>query len=161
MTDLRLFANLRAPEVAARIGPASILVQPLGAVEQHGPHLPLSTDSIVATAVAEAAVAAASDDLDVWLVVNMVKDAVEARTTFDRIEAVCQKFLRVSPYYAGHVVADPRVGQAVRRRRPFLLESPNCAASVCIRQLANRLDRDAAEAASPGLLRRMVGWLAG
>ena len=45
----------------------SIIVQPLGAVEQHGPHLPLSTDSVVATAVAEAAVARVGDELDVWL----------------------------------------------------------------------------------------------
>lgn len=45
----------------------SILVQPLGAIEQHGPHLPLSTDSVVASAVAEAAVAAVGDELDVWL----------------------------------------------------------------------------------------------
>ena len=42
-------------------------MQPLGAIEQHGPHLPLSTDSVVATAVAEAAVAAVGDELDVWL----------------------------------------------------------------------------------------------
>jgi creatinine amidohydrolase len=53
--------------VAAQLTSRSILVQPLGAIEQHGPHLPLSTDSVVATAVAEAAVAAVGDDLDVWL----------------------------------------------------------------------------------------------
>ena len=35
-------------------GPAGL---PIGATEQHGPHLPLSTDSVVATAVAEATVA--------------------------------------------------------------------------------------------------------
>jgi len=45
----------------------SILVQPLGAIEQHGPHLPLSTDSVVATAVAEAAVAQVGEALDIWL----------------------------------------------------------------------------------------------
>ena len=49
----------------------SILVQPLGAIEQHGPHLPLSTDSVVASAVAEAAVAAVGEELDVWLLPSM------------------------------------------------------------------------------------------
>jgi creatinine amidohydrolase len=49
------------------LSPRSILVQPLGAIEQHGPHLPLSTDSVVASAVAEAAVAAVGEELDVWL----------------------------------------------------------------------------------------------
>ena len=40
------------PDIAA----APLLVVPLGSVEQHGPHLPLGTDTAVATAVAEAAV---------------------------------------------------------------------------------------------------------
>ena len=45
----------------------SIFVQPLGAIEQHGPHLPLSTDSVIATAVAEATVDAVGDEVDAWL----------------------------------------------------------------------------------------------
>jgi creatinine amidohydrolase len=53
--------------VAELLTERSILVQPLGAIEQHGPHLPLSTDSVVATAVAEAAVATVGEELDVWL----------------------------------------------------------------------------------------------
>jgi creatinine amidohydrolase len=40
------------------IGERPLLVVPLGAVEQHGPHLPLGTDTVVATAVASAAVPA-------------------------------------------------------------------------------------------------------
>src|SRR4051812_37922419 len=43
--------------------PAQLLV-PLGATEQHGPHLPLETDTIIAVALAEA-VAAGRDDLAV------------------------------------------------------------------------------------------------
>jgi len=64
---VRYFADLTGPEIAQRLTDRSILVQPLGAIEQHGPHLPLSTDSVVATAVAEAAVAEVGDELDVWL----------------------------------------------------------------------------------------------
>ena len=57
---------MRAPEVAA-IGEDSILLQPVGAVEQHGPHLPLGTDLIVAEAVAEAVVDERGEQLDLWL----------------------------------------------------------------------------------------------
>jgi len=39
------------PEVAARAG--SVLALPLGSTEQHGPHLPLDTDTRVAVALAE------------------------------------------------------------------------------------------------------------
>ncbi len=63
----RYFADLSGPQVAQQLTSRSILVQPLGAIEQHGPHLPLSTDSVIATAVAEAAVAGVGDELDVWL----------------------------------------------------------------------------------------------
>jgi creatinine amidohydrolase len=63
----RYFADLSGPQVAQQLTSRSILVQPLGAIEQHGPHLPLSTDSVIASAVAEAAVGAVGDELDVWL----------------------------------------------------------------------------------------------
>ena len=47
------------PELAGAVWPrvpeAALLVVPLGSVEQHGHHLPLATDTAVATAVARAA----------------------------------------------------------------------------------------------------------
>jgi creatinine amidohydrolase len=65
---VRLLSDLKGPDVVERLSDRSVLVQPLGAIEQHGPHLPLSTDEVVATAVAQAAVGAAVDEgLDVWL----------------------------------------------------------------------------------------------
>ncbi len=67
----RRFAELRAPQVAELIGPASILVQPLGAIEQHGPHLPLHTDLLIADAVAAGAVARVGEQHDVWLLPSL------------------------------------------------------------------------------------------
>ena len=64
---VRRLGDLRGPDVTTKILPRSIFVQPLGALEQHGPHLPFNTDEIIATAVAEAAVAAVGEQLDVWL----------------------------------------------------------------------------------------------
>src|SRR4051794_38761599 len=63
----RRFAELRYPEVLERLSSRSVLVQPIGAIEQHGPHLPLITDQLVATAVADAAVDSFGDELDLWL----------------------------------------------------------------------------------------------
>ncbi len=68
MPDARRFADLHGPEVAERLTGSSIIVQPMGAIEQHGPHLPINTDSVVATAMAEAVTAEANAaGLDVWL----------------------------------------------------------------------------------------------
>ncbi|WCB94596.1 Putative mycofactocin system creatinine amidohydrolase family protein MftE [Baekduia alba] len=63
----RSLADLRAPEIADRLSPSSVLLQPVGAIEQHGPHLPLSTDLLIADALAAAVVAARGDELDLWL----------------------------------------------------------------------------------------------
>ena len=46
--------DLAWPEV----GDGRVLVVPLGSTEQHGPHLPLDTDTVIAVAVAERAAAA-------------------------------------------------------------------------------------------------------
>jgi creatinine amidohydrolase len=53
--------SLTSPAVAARAA-SSLLVVPLGSIEQHGPHLPLATDLLVAGALADR-LAAARDDV--------------------------------------------------------------------------------------------------
>ncbi|MCY4102609.1 MAG: creatininase family protein [bacterium] len=63
----RRLENLTAPEIAERIGAGSVLVWPIGAVEQHGPHLPLSVDHVVADEAGRAAVARCGEEADAWL----------------------------------------------------------------------------------------------
>jgi creatinine amidohydrolase len=59
MTSCR-FADLTFREIEA-LDPDTVAVLPLGAIEQHGPHLPVSTDHLIASSVAEAAVASVAD----------------------------------------------------------------------------------------------------
>lgn len=63
----RRLDELRAPELERRIGASSVLVQPLGAIEQHGPHLPYNTDLLIADRVSTEAVARVGEEHDVWL----------------------------------------------------------------------------------------------
>jgi len=51
-------------ERAAR--PGSTVVWPWGAVEQHGPHLPLATDALFADRVLEAVLPALADERPIW-----------------------------------------------------------------------------------------------
>jgi len=51
-----LWAELTTADVDALDRDTAVAVQPIGAVEQHGPHLPLITDALVAESVARAAV---------------------------------------------------------------------------------------------------------
>jgi creatinine amidohydrolase len=57
------FAELRSPQLAGLDREHLLVVQPLAAVEQHGPHLPTATDTILCTAVAESVEARHPADL--------------------------------------------------------------------------------------------------
>lgn len=60
MTSL---ADLAWPEVAQRAATGAVLAVPLGSTEQHGPHLPLSTDTDIAVALCRRLAAARPDVL--------------------------------------------------------------------------------------------------
>ncbi|BDZ63812.1 creatininase family protein [Agromyces mangrovi Wang et al. 2018] len=60
------------PWVAEHLTADSMVVVPTGAIEHHGPHLPLATDRIMAEAVAAAAVErAAAAGVDAWLLPSL------------------------------------------------------------------------------------------
>ncbi len=56
-------ADLTSPEAGELAASGAVLAVPLGATEQHGPHLPLSTDTDVAVALCERLAAARPDVL--------------------------------------------------------------------------------------------------
>jgi creatinine amidohydrolase len=63
----RRLDELRAPDLDRLVTDRSIVVQPLGAIEQHGPHLPFNTDLVIADRVATTAVERVGIEHDVWL----------------------------------------------------------------------------------------------
>jgi creatinine amidohydrolase len=60
------FTDMTAPQIAA-LPADTVAVLPLGAIEQHGPHLPVSTDYVTATEAAQAAVGIAAATVPVVL----------------------------------------------------------------------------------------------
>lgn len=64
---MRHLHQLRLPQIAELITPGSILVLPIGAIEQHGPHLPFNTDLVVPERAAEALIERVGDAHDLWL----------------------------------------------------------------------------------------------
>jgi creatinine amidohydrolase len=61
------YADCTAPQVAAELTSESILCLPIGSTEQHGPHLPLGTDTIIAERVAAAIARRAAGRHQLWL----------------------------------------------------------------------------------------------
>jgi creatinine amidohydrolase/Fe(II)-dependent formamide hydrolase-like protein len=62
----RLLGNLFYPDIAQRLRRTSILCLPLGAIEQHGAHLPLDTDLVVAEGLTRRIVARWGEEFDLW-----------------------------------------------------------------------------------------------
>jgi len=95
----------------------------------------------------------------VSLLVNQARSTAEARIVFERIAKVAKQFLGVTLYDAGFVAFDENVHSAVRRRAPFVIGAPKCAASQCIAQLAMRLEQGiAVSQANGGFFNRMSRW---
>jgi creatinine amidohydrolase len=62
----RYLAELKLSEIE-RITRSSILIQPVGAIEQHGAHLPFNTDLVVPSRTAVELVDRFGEELDLWL----------------------------------------------------------------------------------------------
>ena len=76
------------------------------------------------------------------LVVNQAAGELEADRVSARIRMVSRRFLDLDIENLGYILADRRVGLAVRRKRALVLEYPKSPASQCIRALAERLLED-------------------
>jgi creatinine amidohydrolase/Fe(II)-dependent formamide hydrolase-like protein len=61
-----MLGELTSPEVLQRVKATSTLCLPLGAIEQHGPHLPLNTDLVVAEGLTQRLVARWGEEFDLW-----------------------------------------------------------------------------------------------
>lgn len=62
----RYLAHLTSPEIAALDKEEGVVVLPIGSVEQHGAHLPVLTDTLIATHTLDATLTALPDDVKVW-----------------------------------------------------------------------------------------------
>jgi creatinine amidohydrolase len=62
----RAIGELTSTELAHALKATSVLVLPLGAIEQHGPHLPLDTDLVVAQGLAQRIVTRWGVEFDAW-----------------------------------------------------------------------------------------------
>jgi len=92
------------------------------------------------------------------LLVNMAGDRAEARRAYQRIAEVSAKFLKYPIADCGYMLHDSHVELAVRKRCPFVLRFPKCAASSCLTAVASRLDQARSRPSGSGaFLQRVVG----
>jgi flagellar biosynthesis protein FlhG len=90
------------------------------------------------------------------LLVNMAQSLEEGAGVHRRVERVVERFLKVPLVHGGTILHDPALPNAVRQRRPVLLDAPWSPAARAINRLAQRIDgraylpEDRPETASTG-----------
>lgn len=60
-------ADITGPNVPEQISEDSVILLPVGAIEQHGPHLPMSVDTVIAEETSSALLDSVGDEIDLWL----------------------------------------------------------------------------------------------
>ncbi len=81
MVRVARFADLTSTDISGVSGEDCVAILPVGAIEQHGPHLPTGTDYFIAEGLVSAAVAQATSDG--WILVlptQCIGDSVEHRS---------------------------------------------------------------------------------
>jgi creatinine amidohydrolase/Fe(II)-dependent formamide hydrolase-like protein len=64
--DTRYLAHLTWQEVKALDKQTGVVILPIGAIEQHGPHLPTLTDTLIATHMLKTTLARLPDEVKAW-----------------------------------------------------------------------------------------------
>lgn len=82
------------------------------------------------------------DEKRIMLIVNMAGDAGEAQQVYKKINRATEHFLDLKVEYLGHILNDEKVGEAVRRQKPFAEIYPQTRASQCINSIARKLNSD-------------------
>jgi flagellar biosynthesis protein FlhG len=75
------------------------------------------------------------------IVANMTRTSQEGQQLFNKLNAVCERFLDVSLQYVGYVPFDENVRKSIQKQKPFIEYAPNCKAAQAIRGIAEKVDQ--------------------
>ncbi len=75
-------------------------------------------------------------DAYIRVLINMADNEVQAIHVYEKLEQIAKKFLNKDLHYAGYIPFDTKVTECIRKREPYILTSPFCAASKSVRELS-------------------------
>lgn len=79
------------------------------------------------------------------LIVNMVKNATEAKEIYMRLSNATDHFLNLTIEYLGHIVLDEKVREAVRQQTALVELYPHCPAARCLANIAEKISAESLE----------------
>lgn len=82
------------------------------------------------------------DEKRIMLLANLVANAEEAMQVYRKVSGATEHFLDLKVEYLGYILRDEKVGEAVRRQKPFMEIYPQARASQCIHTIARKLYAD-------------------
>ncbi|MGA2142370.1 MAG: MinD/ParA family protein [Brevinematales bacterium] len=85
------------------------------------------------------AIVTESDTPNIKLVLNRVRNIVEANKVSRKIIDICAQFLNIKIDNFGFIFEDPIIGEAVRKQTPFTVYNPHSSVSLCINHIARRV----------------------
>ena len=74
------------------------------------------------------------------IVANMTRSNQEGRMLFEKLNAVCDRYMDATVQYLGCIPFDEQVRKCVQARRPFIEMAPRSKAANAIRELAQKID---------------------
>jgi creatinine amidohydrolase len=110
---MRDWSGLSTADAAAAARRDPVVVLPLAATEQHGPHLPLSTDLDIGIGILEAALGMLPPEFEVWTLPPVEVGASREHLRFDGTKSVSTQELIASIMTRGAAVARSGVRRLV------------------------------------------------
>lgn len=71
---------------------------------------------------------------------NCVQSYEEGKDLYNKLNAVCSKYLQMDMEYLGAIPEDPKLQSAVRKQQPVSIDSPNAPAARAMMELAMMLE---------------------
>jgi len=105
----RHFGRLTTDKITEALTSASVLCLPIGSYEQHGPHLPLHTDTVIAEQFTTRLVHQYGDSHDLWMLPTIPYGlspehdwapgtiTLPVRVLTELIDATCGEYVRSTP----------------------------------------------------------------
>lgn len=87
------------------------------------------------------AVVSQSADVQIKLVINMIRNVQQGKKVYQKLSEVCQRFLGIKIENLGYVFEDEALKKAVSQQKPVVISYPDSKATQSIEHLVLRLEK--------------------
>jgi len=75
------------------------------------------------------------------IIVNQTQGQVESKNVYNKISAVCEKFIGFRPEYLGYITKDTSLTKSVMEQNPVVHSYPNSSSAKCFIEISNTINK--------------------